>query len=191
MRGVRMPHDQEPRRSTGTIASSSATASRSRWWRPGTGRRAACSIATRRCGRASCWRRRRAKIYVVCDSGYGNGWHFRRVAEKHGPLRMAMLPIGAYEPRWFMRDQHMNPDDAVKALADCGAQAGARRIITARFSSPTRRSTRRQRRWPKRSMRRRFGEGSGKILGAEAGTGVGDLSLPLLHRSSPRTQRVL
>ncbi|MBK3661827.1 MBL fold metallo-hydrolase [Bradyrhizobium diazoefficiens] len=63
------------------------------------------------------------KIYVVCDSGYGDGGHFRRVAEQHGPLRLAILPIGAYEPRWFMRDQHMNPEDAVKALADCGAQA--------------------------------------------------------------------
>ncbi|MCJ9705293.1 MULTISPECIES: MBL fold metallo-hydrolase [unclassified Bradyrhizobium] len=63
------------------------------------------------------------KIYVVCDSGYGDGTHFRRVAEKHGPLRLAILPIGAYEPRWFMRDQHMNPEDAVKALADCGAEA--------------------------------------------------------------------
>jgi L-ascorbate metabolism protein UlaG (beta-lactamase superfamily) len=61
------------------------------------------------------------KIYVVCDSGYGEGKHFRRVAELHGPLRLAILPIGAYEPRWFMRDQHMNPSDAVKALADCGA----------------------------------------------------------------------
>ncbi|MBP0112725.1 MULTISPECIES: MBL fold metallo-hydrolase [Bradyrhizobium] len=63
------------------------------------------------------------KIYVVCDSGYGDGRHFRRVAEKHGKLRLAILPIGAYEPRWFMRDQHMNPEDAVKALADCGAEA--------------------------------------------------------------------
>jgi L-ascorbate metabolism protein UlaG (beta-lactamase superfamily) len=62
------------------------------------------------------------KIYIVCDSGYGEGAHFRRVAEAHGPLRLAILPIGAYEPRWFMRDQHMNPDDAVKALADCGAE---------------------------------------------------------------------
>jgi L-ascorbate metabolism protein UlaG (beta-lactamase superfamily) len=62
------------------------------------------------------------KIYIVCDSGYGDGGHFRRVAEAHGPLRLAILPIGAYEPRWFMRDQHMNPSDAVKALADCGAQ---------------------------------------------------------------------
>jgi L-ascorbate metabolism protein UlaG (beta-lactamase superfamily) len=62
------------------------------------------------------------KIYIVCDSGYGDGGHFRRVRDAHGPLRLAILPIGAYEPRWFMRDQHMNPDDAVKALIDCGAQ---------------------------------------------------------------------
>jgi L-ascorbate metabolism protein UlaG (beta-lactamase superfamily) len=61
------------------------------------------------------------KIYIVCDSGYGDGRHFRRVAQAHGPLRLAILPIGAYEPRWFMQDQHMNPSDAVKALADCGA----------------------------------------------------------------------
>jgi L-ascorbate metabolism protein UlaG (beta-lactamase superfamily) len=59
------------------------------------------------------------KIYVVCDSSYGDGVHFRRVREQHGPLRLAILPIGAYEPRWFMKDQHMNPDDAVKAFADC------------------------------------------------------------------------
>jgi L-ascorbate metabolism protein UlaG (beta-lactamase superfamily) len=62
------------------------------------------------------------KFYIVCDSGYGDGKHFRRVADVHGPLRLAILPIGAYEPRWFMRDQHMNPSDAVKALGDCGAQ---------------------------------------------------------------------
>jgi len=62
------------------------------------------------------------KLYIVCDSGYGEGKHFRRAAEAHGPLRLAILPIGAYEPRWFMRDQHMNPADAVKALADCGAE---------------------------------------------------------------------
>jgi L-ascorbate metabolism protein UlaG (beta-lactamase superfamily) len=66
---------------------------------------------------------RAGKLYIVCDSGYGDGSHFRRVAEVHGPLRLAILPIGAYEPRWFMRDQHMNPSDAVKALADCGAQS--------------------------------------------------------------------
>jgi L-ascorbate metabolism protein UlaG (beta-lactamase superfamily) len=62
------------------------------------------------------------KIYAVGDSGYGQGKHFRDVGRAHGPLRLALLPIGAYEPRWFMKDQHMNPSDAVKALADCGAQ---------------------------------------------------------------------
>jgi len=62
------------------------------------------------------------KLYIVCDSGYGSGIHFRRAREKYGPFRAAILPIGAYEPRWFMRDQHMNPEDAVKALADCGAE---------------------------------------------------------------------
>ena len=62
------------------------------------------------------------KLYIVGDSGYGDGGHFRRVREKHGDIRLAILPIGAYEPRWFMKDQHMNPEDAVKALTDCGAQ---------------------------------------------------------------------
>lgn len=62
------------------------------------------------------------KIYIVCDSGYGTGAHFRRVRDAHSPLRLAILPIGAYEPRWFMQDQHMNPSDAVKALVNCGAQ---------------------------------------------------------------------
>jgi len=62
------------------------------------------------------------KIYYVADSGYGEGHYFKRARERHGPFRLAMLPIGAYEPRWFMRDQHMNPEDAVRALSDCGAE---------------------------------------------------------------------
>jgi L-ascorbate metabolism protein UlaG (beta-lactamase superfamily) len=61
------------------------------------------------------------KIYIVGDSGYGEGKHFQDVGTAHGPLRLALLPIGAYEPRWFMQDQHMNPSDAVKAFTDCGA----------------------------------------------------------------------
>jgi L-ascorbate metabolism protein UlaG (beta-lactamase superfamily) len=60
-------------------------------------------------------------LYFVADSGYGDGGHFRRVRDRHGPPKVAILPIGAYEPRWFMREQHMNPAEAVQAFADCGA----------------------------------------------------------------------
>ena len=62
------------------------------------------------------------RIYHVADSGYGDGFYFRDAREKYGPFRLAILPIGAYEPRWFMRDQHMNPEDAVQAFRDCGAE---------------------------------------------------------------------
>jgi L-ascorbate metabolism protein UlaG (beta-lactamase superfamily) len=62
------------------------------------------------------------RIYYVGDSGYGDGWHFRNVLNNHGPIRLACLPVGAYEPRWFMREQHMNPEEAVRAFGDCGAE---------------------------------------------------------------------
>jgi L-ascorbate metabolism protein UlaG (beta-lactamase superfamily) len=62
------------------------------------------------------------RMYFVGDSGYGDGAYFRRVRDRYGPLKLAILPIGAYEPRWFMRDQHMNPAEAVQALLDCGAE---------------------------------------------------------------------
>jgi L-ascorbate metabolism protein UlaG (beta-lactamase superfamily) len=64
----------------------------------------------------------RGRIYHVADSGYGGGHHFRAARERYGPFRLAVLPIGAYEPRWFMRDQHVNPQEAVKAFIDCGAE---------------------------------------------------------------------
>jgi L-ascorbate metabolism protein UlaG (beta-lactamase superfamily) len=62
------------------------------------------------------------RIYFVGDSGYGDGRNFQDVRERHGPLKLVILPIGAYEPRWFMREQHMNPLEAVQAFIDCGAE---------------------------------------------------------------------
>jgi L-ascorbate metabolism protein UlaG (beta-lactamase superfamily) len=62
------------------------------------------------------------RIFHVADSGYGDGYYFRSAREKYGPFRLAILPIGAYEPRWFMRDQHMNPEEAVQAMRDLGAE---------------------------------------------------------------------
>jgi L-ascorbate metabolism protein UlaG (beta-lactamase superfamily) len=62
------------------------------------------------------------RIYFVGDSSYGDGANFRRARDSHGPFRLALLPIGAYEPRWFMSDQHMNPAESVQAFIDCGAE---------------------------------------------------------------------
>jgi L-ascorbate metabolism protein UlaG (beta-lactamase superfamily) len=62
------------------------------------------------------------RIFHVADSGYGDGFHFKDARERFGPFRLAVLPVGAYEPRWFMRDQHMNPEEAVMAFRDCGAE---------------------------------------------------------------------
>jgi L-ascorbate metabolism protein UlaG (beta-lactamase superfamily) len=61
-------------------------------------------------------------IYVAGDTGYGDGRHFRFVREQFGKPKLAVLPIGAYEPRWFMKNMHMNPEEAVRALQDCGAE---------------------------------------------------------------------
>jgi L-ascorbate metabolism protein UlaG (beta-lactamase superfamily) len=62
------------------------------------------------------------RIYHVADSGYGDGDYFRTARKHHGPFRVAILPIGAYEPRWFMGDHHMDPAEAVQALIDCDAE---------------------------------------------------------------------
>jgi L-ascorbate metabolism protein UlaG (beta-lactamase superfamily) len=55
-------------------------------------------------------------VYFAGDTGFGEGRHFRQIATRHPHLDVALLPIGAYEPRWFMAPHHMNPKDAVQAL---------------------------------------------------------------------------
>jgi L-ascorbate metabolism protein UlaG (beta-lactamase superfamily) len=62
-----------------------------------------------------------ARVYHVTDTGYGDGALFRQTRDRYGPFDLAVIPIGAYEPRWFMREQHINPEEAVRVLQDCGA----------------------------------------------------------------------
>ncbi len=55
-------------------------------------------------------------IYHVGDTGFHDGINYRKAAEKHAAFRLAILPIGAYEPRWFMAGQHQNPQEAVAGM---------------------------------------------------------------------------
>jgi len=55
-------------------------------------------------------------VYFAGDTGYGDGTLFHQIAAQFQSLRCALLPIGAYEPRWFMQAQHMNPAEAVDAF---------------------------------------------------------------------------
>jgi L-ascorbate metabolism protein UlaG (beta-lactamase superfamily) len=63
-----------------------------------------------------------ADVFFAGDTGFDDGRPFRRLADRHGPADLALLPIGAYEPRWFMKAQHMDPDEAAAAFALLGAR---------------------------------------------------------------------
>ena len=59
-------------------------------------------------------------LYFGGDSGYFDG--YRTIRERSGPFEVHLLPIGAYEPRWFMKHAHMNPEDVVQAYRDLGGE---------------------------------------------------------------------
>jgi len=61
-------------------------------------------------------------IYFAGDTGYGTGAIFRRLRQEYGPVDVALLPIGAYDPRWFMAAQHTNPAEAIALMLDLEAK---------------------------------------------------------------------
>jgi L-ascorbate metabolism protein UlaG (beta-lactamase superfamily) len=61
----------------------------------------------------------RTRIFFAGDTAYST--LFGDVRERFGPVDLALLPIGAYEPRWFMQLVHMNPAEAVQAHVDLAA----------------------------------------------------------------------
>lgn len=59
--------------------------------------------------------------YFAGDTGYGDGRIFRDVRRRIGRPDLALIPIGSYEPRWFMSAQHVDPGEAVRILEDLEA----------------------------------------------------------------------
>ncbi len=60
------------------------------------------------------------KLWFAGDSGYCPA--FAEIGERLGPFDASLVPIGAYEPRWFMGPAHMNPEEAVKAYVEAGGR---------------------------------------------------------------------
>jgi len=52
-------------------------------------------------------------IYAAGDTGFGQ--HFSQIAQRFTNIRVAMLPIGAFLPEWFMAPHHLSPLDALRA----------------------------------------------------------------------------
>jgi L-ascorbate metabolism protein UlaG (beta-lactamase superfamily) len=61
-------------------------------------------------------------VYIAGNTGYGDGRIFLELADRRPVIAVAVLPIGAYAPRWFMKDQHVNPAEAARIMQDCGAR---------------------------------------------------------------------
>jgi L-ascorbate metabolism protein UlaG (beta-lactamase superfamily) len=57
-------------------------------------------------------------IYFVGDAGYGGGVNYRNAAQKYGGFRFTLMPIGAYQPQWFMAYSHQTPEEAVQGHLD-------------------------------------------------------------------------
>jgi N-acyl-phosphatidylethanolamine-hydrolysing phospholipase D len=63
---------------------------------------------------------RALRVYHAGDTAYFGG--FAEIGQRLGPIELAVLPIGAYEPRAIMGRVHVNPEEAVQAALDLGAR---------------------------------------------------------------------
>jgi L-ascorbate metabolism protein UlaG (beta-lactamase superfamily) len=66
-------------------------------------------------------RGKRRRVFFSGDTGYSKQ-HFSDIGERFGGFDLALLPIGAYEPRWFMKAQHVDPEEAVMIHRDLRAK---------------------------------------------------------------------
>lgn len=82
------------------------------------------------------------RIYFGGDAGYST--HYKEIRKRLGAVDLALLPIGAYEPRWFMKSMHVNPAEAVEAHKDLqakqsiGMHFGTFQLSSEEFDQPAR-----------------------------------------------------
>lgn len=62
----------------------------------------------------------KGQIYFAGDTGYGK--FFKEIKTKFPNIILSFLPIGAYEPRWFMKPAHVNPQEAVQGHEELGSK---------------------------------------------------------------------
>ena len=80
------------------------------------------------------------RIYFGGDTAYSP--HFGEIRARCGPPDLAILPIGAYDPRWFMQGVHVNPAEALAAHLDLGSKQsigmhfGTFRLTTEKIEQP-------------------------------------------------------
>ena len=65
------------------------------------------------------------RIYFCGDTGYHAG--FEEIGRRLGPFDVALMPVGAYDPRWFMKPVHMDPEESVTAFRDLHRPHGSER----------------------------------------------------------------
>ncbi len=116
-------------------------------------------------------------IFFAGDTGWGDGSWVREAA-RHGPFRLAIIPIGAYEPRDFMRTHHVNPEEAVaifEALDPAralGVHWGTFQLTFEPIDEPRRRLA---------ALRRQRNIDPGRFVAVEAG---GGFTVPALNQAA-------
>ncbi len=83
------------------------------------------------------------KFWFAGDTGY-NTVQFKEIGDKYGPFDIAAIPIGAYEPRWFMKNFHVQPEESIlihkdiKSKKSIGMHFGTFVLTTEPIDEPTR-----------------------------------------------------
>ena len=104
-------------------------------------------------------------VFFAGDTGWGDGSWVREAAA-NGPFRLALIPIGAYEPRDFMRTHHINPEEAVaifealRPVRALGVHWGTFQLTFEGIGDPPRRLA---------ELRRQRGIAPGRFIAVEAG----------------------